>query len=1383
VPKNRILRTTAAAIVFAGIGLAGFLQCTRDNPFDPGSKDHITGTAPMVSFAADTVTGFIWDSISVSVAFSDTQALGGKTPGVEMLYFNWFGNSANLNDSVSAAALANPTTVFKVFWLILPNNKVYVRARDNDGNLSPLDSMWLTVDIGRSKIDSASVSVDTVVLGDSLTFTASAHDTNGTIRDFVWTVGGVDTTTTAGVLKVLFRAEGMQNVIVRSRDNDWVFSLPDTLRITVTDRAGPAISFWSPTDPDTVNQSSQTIIVETRDPSGIFTLWINGTTATKLDTTAYPGWQKWQTTVTLIEGNNSIPVWSWDRSPGNNQSRDTLHLLYTKPDNIPPSIVFSTPQPGDTVRDTLNPSSTTIMVNVSDPSGVAWVRCNGVAMSSGPGNIYTRDLMLAEGANAIIITAADVPGNDTINTLNVTYRVFHDNTPPTLRITAPQNGRQIAGDSVNVIVLASDTGTIKSGMDSVNVNGARAPDTVMAGIVHYMLKIPLVHGYDTIRVSAVDSSGNRTVDSVIVIRNALPRFYPDVIVKDTNLWLDTASTLTFVATDADGDVLFFDTISAPKKNDSTPYMVPEAPGYAHLAGYVPNSIGLDTFKVKVVDSWGGVDTLKVSVMILQKTSSKPYFTISTLPDTAILDSLYTVQLTATDPNDSPLVYSKLAPPTPSGVSISPAGLVTWTPAILGLDTIAAMVANGIPESDTLTWAVTVVRRNYPPVLRDPGDKTVDEGQLLQFTLVASDTNGDPLVYSFGSMYPAGATLDSVTGVFSWTPGYRQAGVYPVVFTVTEQGRVPALADSVSDTITVVNVNYPPVLVNPGNKTVNEGSALTFVLQATDPNNDSITFTMSGAPVDSGAQIVNNSTFTWTPSVRAAGVYPITFIATDNGSPIMADSVTDTITVADATVPMFKGRPFPMDTTLCGYPYITIVSASDGDNDSMTYTKLIGPDSLYVGATNGIIGWMPKTAGLQEIVPVSVAAEDHAGNRDTLSWLILVARWPRILMNPAANDTGFSVVQTRDGGYAVCGTVADTGRTYSVGIFMKTDNSGNLIGSPVTYPGTNSHLALYSMQQTTDNGFIMCGTDISVAGATARMALLRTDPNGNPLWFRTDYLDTTGTYPLTGGMSVIQTADGGFAACGVAARAVALPASPVTSGFAVKTNATGAMEWNKVYINLLRASLFHCIQQPAEDLGSFVMCGEIKAGGGTSTTRDVYLVKTLPNRGDTLWTRAYAAGGDEVALSIVRTVGAKEYILGGFAAAGNINAGMLMKVKEGGDTVWVRALPINTAVTSVTATLDGDYVACGIGVDGLSGGTNGADALLCRFTTAGIIPVGWPKFHGAGLNDGAFCVSPTADGGFVCTGFATTVIGSVTTDIYLAKVSKTGDLELNFDGIH
>jgi len=431
--------------------------------------------------------------------------------------------------------------------------------------------------------------------------------------------------------------------------------------------------------------------------------------------------------------------------------------------------------------------------------------------------------------------------------------------------------------------------------------------------------------------------------------------------------------------------------------------------------------------------------------------------------------------------------------------------------------------------------------------------------------------------------------------------------------------------------------------------------------------------------------------------------------------------------------------------------------------------------------NGVVGWMPRTAGLQEIVPVSVVAEDPAGNRDTLSWLILVARWPRILMNPAANDTGFSVVQTRDGGYAVCGTVADTARTYSVGIFMKTDSSGNLIGNPVTYPGTNNHLALYSMQQTTDNGFIMCGTDISVISASAKMALLRTDPNGNPLWFRTDYIDTTGTYPLTGGMSVIQTADGGFAACGVAARTIALPTSPVTSGFAVKTNAAGAMEWNKVYINMTRASLFHCIQQPAEDLGSFVMCGEIRAGGMSGGgTRDVYLVKTLPNRGDTLWTRAYTAIGDEVALSIVRTAGVREYILGGYAAPGNINAGMLMKVKEGGDTVWLISLPPNTAVTSVKATPDGDYVACGFG---LPGGTSlFSDALICRFGTAGG-PLQWLKFHGAGFNDGALCVSPTADGGFVLTGFATTILGATTADIYLAKVSRQGDLELNFDGIH
>jgi hypothetical protein len=75
--------------------------------------------------------------------------------------------------------------------------------------------------------------------------------------------------------------------------------------------------------------------------------------------------------------------------------------------------------------------------------------------------------------------------------------------------------------------------------------------------------------------------------------------------------------------------------------------------------------------------------------------------------------------------------------------------------------------------------------NRAPELDSIGDKLVNEGQTLTFTITATDPDGDPLTYSASNL-PEGANLDPSSRTFSWTPGHEQAGTYPNVhFEVTD----------------------------------------------------------------------------------------------------------------------------------------------------------------------------------------------------------------------------------------------------------------------------------------------------------------------------------------------------------------------------------------------------------------------------------------------------------------------------------------------------------------------------------------------------------------------------------------------------------------------
>jgi hypothetical protein len=109
-----------------------------------------------------------------------------------------------------------------------------------------------------------------------------------------------------------------------------------------------------------------------------------------------------------------------------------------------------------------------------------------------------------------------------------------------------------------------------------------------------------------------------------------------------------------------------------------------------------------------------------------------------------------------------------------------------------------------------------------------GAKTVAENAALTFTLSATDADGDAMTYSATGL-PTGATLNSSTGAFSWTPTYAQSGTHSVVFTVTDSN---SATDTETVAITVSNTNRAPVLAVIGAKTVAENAALTFTLSAT-----------------------------------------------------------------------------------------------------------------------------------------------------------------------------------------------------------------------------------------------------------------------------------------------------------------------------------------------------------------------------------------------------------------------------------------------------------------------------------------------------------------------------------------------------------------------
>jgi hypothetical protein len=1366
IKAKKVLKAILLAGVFASVSLPGLFSCARNNPLDEKGSDYVAGKKPEAQFLRDSIVAYIRNDIAIPVFYHDSAAVGGRTPRVTALLLNWEGDSNSLFDTVTPPENDSLVKYFSEGMA----SYIYMRALDNDDSLSLLAKMWLRIDEGKPRILSLVAHQQTPYVGDTVTVTANATDDNaetGESLDFIWSIDNFQyTSTRSGVLKVVFSSAGDHKVALQVRDNDSILSLPDSVMIEVytipqvVDTIGPEIIFSSPADGDTVTIPFVTVSVLTRDPSGVRRLLINNVSADLAGGTEFDcAWLK--DSVFLAVGSNVLPLLAIDNR--GNISQRSLRISYNKNanDKTPPVIVPFSPKSGDTVYF----HSISVIADVYDASStVDSVKCNGLPMVHSGSSMYSIDsIELNEGLDTITITAQDDKGNQASLDLFVFYKkeTIIDTIPPSVLILSPRTGAAISIRACTVSVAALDQ---VSGIDSVTVNGLRA---LHVGGQLFARLIQLAHGANTIVAGAVDKSGNRRTDTVRVVQNAAPTFTGSV--KDMSLILGTEASITVSAADGDSDSLIFSFLTLPKKTATLPVLTQRS-GSATIESYKPDQPGIDSFNLLVTDPFAGFDTMTIRVFISSPQETKPFFTTEAgdLPDSATVGVVYAAQLAAVDPKNKKLAFSFGKPPTPQGAQIDSQGRIAWTPepADTGTDSLYALVSDGT-ESDTLIWTVQVIMPNLPPRLVDPADTAINEGQALTITLKAIDPNNDNLAYSMAS-FPMGAQLAG--NVFSWTPTFKQAGTFSILFRVRETDRTPPLADSQTATVTVRNVNHAPVLAPIDAKTVAERDTLAFTLSASDTNGDSIRFTMANPP--QGATIaplsMTTARFSWAPTGSQAGGYSVRFIVSDNGIPGMSDTEDVAITVRDTTIPAFLTHPDSVtDTVFVGNGYLDTVRADDADGDALIYFKLSGPAWLSV-TTNGnfaAVSGSPSTSDVTAGVAVSVTVEDPSGCKDTLSWTITVMPlWPRVWGAPGTQDTGFSVIEVSDG-YALCGNVGVTAQNALEPLFIRTDVKGNPTVFKSFIAG-GSKRRVYSIAQAPDGGFVLCGADSSAVG---KMALVKVTASGDTVWSM-QYGPANGADVVTAGAAVCATREGGFVMCGLSARRTGTISS---AAYVVKTNSAGKEEWQKEYAdNTLGNSAAYCVVQTADD--GYILCGEAASKGGALTDTNVLLIKT-DAKGDTLWTRTFNLGARDIGMSVQQVTDG--YLVGGYTASVQSSAktGFVMKISEKGDTLWTRPIIStsgNLMITSVRKTNDGGFIAAGSADNDIS---DGEDALLIKFTADGRGEE-WRKMYGGLLGDGANAVAALKNGGFVFTGFTTRTISSATsTDIYLVKTDEAGTI--------
>ncbi|WP_094228336.1 DNRLRE domain-containing protein [Methanolobus psychrotolerans] len=236
---------------------------------------------------------------------------------------------------------------------------------------------------------------------------------------------------------------------------------------------------------------------------------------------------------------------------------------------------------------------------------------------------------------------------------------------------------------------------------------------------------------------------------------------------------------------------------------------------------------------------------------------------------------------------------------------------------LGLSGVILSDADSNPAEYTTSNATVLI--DTAPQFSSIGAQSVEEEQRLSFTVSATDAEEDDLTYTATSL-PSGASFDTGTATFTWTPAYGDAGSYEAIFEVTDG----YLTDSVTVTVTVTPMNHIPVitLFEPADGSVfEEGSTINVNIAASDADGQSLSYIIK---ID-GSQVSTASSYTWDLGYESAGTHTIQAIVSDGIDEV---TVSSTVTITD-----LQPRWDVNEDSIVNVLDITLV----GQNYGMVYT--------------------------------------------------------------------------------------------------------------------------------------------------------------------------------------------------------------------------------------------------------------------------------------------------------------------------------------------------------------------------------------------------------------------------------------------------------------
>ena len=216
-------------------------------------------------------------------------------------------------------------------------------------------------------------------------------------------------------------------------------------------------------------------------------------------------------------------------------------------------------------------------------------------------------------------------------------------------------------------------------------------------------------------------------------------------------------------------------------------------------------------------------------------------------------------LSATDPDDGDTLEYSLGGTDASSFSIDSTTGQLRTNAALNYEakssyTVTVTVSDG-NLTDTITVTINVTDVNEAPVISDSADTTLSiaentgSGVNIGTAIAVTDADNDTLEYSLGGTDAASFGINSTNGQLRTKSAlnYEAKSSYTVTVTVSDG----SLADTITVTISITDVNEAPVISDSADTTLSiaentaAGVNIGGTLSATDPDDgDTLTWTLT-----------------------------------------------------------------------------------------------------------------------------------------------------------------------------------------------------------------------------------------------------------------------------------------------------------------------------------------------------------------------------------------------------------------------------------------------------------------------------------------------------------------------------------------------------------